>query len=562
MRLIYRDNYDTIDRSMSDSQVGGRKKKNIRNHIWVINGIINDVLHTKKKAPMDIQIYGYKQCFDSMWLEECMHDIWDAGLKDNAFALLYNANSLVNIKVKTPVGKTEGGDITNVITQGDVFAPLLCSKQIDTIGQECLEEEKYTYKYKGEVDIPPLAMVDDLISVSECGYRTTMVNSYLKSKTNSKKLQFGTSKCKKIHVGKYCEQFKCQELSVDSWEEIEVKDKLEDCWMGEEPIEEANEEKYIGDIIDKDGKNIKNIKARVDKGKGIVTRIMMMLEGIPFGKYYFEVACILRNTLLVSSLLCNSEAWYNLTNSEVKLLESVDLMLLRKILNAPKSSPKEILYLELGCIPLKFIIQKRRLSFLHYILQEDPNSLIYRFFESQSKNNNQKDWTKTVTEDLIKLDLKLNYEEITNMKKSKFKNLVKNQVEVKALIFLNQLKSEHSKVRKLDYKMIKMRKYLMPNNEDVTNEEKQLLFKLRCRLTETKTNFKGLYDNYMCDLCDQEEETQEHLFRCTEILKRKVEIERNDYEKIFNGTIHDQILMTRIFRENMKIRDEILKDRQ
>ena len=163
---------------------------------------------------------------------------------------------------------------------------------------------------------------------------------------------------------------------------------------------------------------------------------------------------------------------------------------------------------------------------------------------------------------MIQLDLKLNYEEITNMKKSKFKNLVKNQVEVKALIFLNQLKSEHSKVRKLDYKMIKMRKYLMPNNEDVTNEEKQLLFKLRCRLTETKTNFKGLYNNYMCDLCDQEEETQEHLFRCTEILKRKVEIERNDYEKIFNGTIHDQILMTRIFRENMKIRDEILKDRQ
>ena len=100
----------------------------------------------------------------------------------------------------------------------------------------------------------------------------------LKRKTNSKKLQFGTSKCKKIHVGKYCEQFKCQELSVDSWEEIEVKDKLEDCWMGEEPIEEANEEKYLGDIIDKDGKNIKNIKARVDKGKGIVTRIMTMLE--------------------------------------------------------------------------------------------------------------------------------------------------------------------------------------------------------------------------------------------------------------------------------------------
>ena len=76
------------------------------------------------------------------------------------------------------------------------------------------------------------------------------------------------------------------------------------------------------------------------------------------------------------------------------------------------------------------------------------------------------------------------------------------------------------------------------------------MFKLRCRLTET--NFKGLYDNYMCDLCDQEEETQEHLFRCTEILKRKVEIGRNDYEKIFNGTIHDQILTKYWWKESLE----------
>ena len=40
MRLVYGDNYDEIDQSMSDSQVGARKRKNIRNHIWVVNGII------------------------------------------------------------------------------------------------------------------------------------------------------------------------------------------------------------------------------------------------------------------------------------------------------------------------------------------------------------------------------------------------------------------------------------------------------------------------------------------------------------------------------------------
>ena len=71
-------------------------------------------------------------------------------------------------------------------------------------------------------------------------------------------------------------------------------------------MEEKKEEKYLGDVISRDGKNIKNIKARVAKGKGIVTRIMTILEGIPFGQFYFEIAVILRNSLLVSSMLCNS----------------------------------------------------------------------------------------------------------------------------------------------------------------------------------------------------------------------------------------------------------------
>ena len=57
MKLIYFDKYDKIDQSMSDSQIGGRKGKNIRNHIFVINGIICDVLSSKKKNSVDIQIY-------------------------------------------------------------------------------------------------------------------------------------------------------------------------------------------------------------------------------------------------------------------------------------------------------------------------------------------------------------------------------------------------------------------------------------------------------------------------------------------------------------------------
>ena len=48
MKMIYRDIYETIDQSISDSQIGGRKTKNIRNHVWVLNSIIINTLGTKK----------------------------------------------------------------------------------------------------------------------------------------------------------------------------------------------------------------------------------------------------------------------------------------------------------------------------------------------------------------------------------------------------------------------------------------------------------------------------------------------------------------------------------
>ena len=63
MKLIYIDKYSIIEENMSDSQIGGRKGKNVRNHVWVLNGIIADIRSRKTKHPIDIQIYDYKQCF-------------------------------------------------------------------------------------------------------------------------------------------------------------------------------------------------------------------------------------------------------------------------------------------------------------------------------------------------------------------------------------------------------------------------------------------------------------------------------------------------------------------
>ena len=162
-------------------------------------------------------------------------------LKDDTLCLLYEFSKNANVAVRTPVGKTERS-ILNAILQGDVFGPLYCSNQIDTFGKECIEEKKYLYKYKNQVEIPPLGMVDDLVCISECGHKTTQMNSYINYKTSSKKLQFGVGKCKKIHIGKNKNELICGDLYVDGWEVKEVEDmktgqsSKQDIFEGEKPL--------------------------------------------------------------------------------------------------------------------------------------------------------------------------------------------------------------------------------------------------------------------------------------------------------------------------------------
>ena len=45
--------------------------------------------------------------------------------------------------------------------------------------------------------------------------------------------------------------------------------------------------KYLGDIISTDGKNLNNLLARIQKGKGIINQKASILEEMCFGFYYF-----------------------------------------------------------------------------------------------------------------------------------------------------------------------------------------------------------------------------------------------------------------------------------
>ena len=225
-------------------------------------------------------------------------------------------------------------------------------------------------------------------------------------------------------------------------------------------MDKSNEEKYLGDIITDDGSNKRNIDARKGKGFGIINQIKEILQEILFGPNYFEIANLLRHSLFLSSVLLNSEVWYGLSVTDIEQLEQVDQALLKTILEAPSSTPKESVYLEMGCIPIRFIIKSRRIMFLHYILNQNENSLLFKFCNVQLENPVQGDWSEQVLLDISEIDLQLTMQEIKNLSKESFRAKVKKAIERAALIWLIEEKGKKSKVKNSDYDILKMQNFL------------------------------------------------------------------------------------------------------
>ena len=60
-----------------------------------------------------------------------------------------------------------------------------------------------------------LALVDDLIGITNAGFKAQQMNAIINVKSAEKRLQFGVSKCKSMLISKKPELVQNSQLSVD-----------------------------------------------------------------------------------------------------------------------------------------------------------------------------------------------------------------------------------------------------------------------------------------------------------------------------------------------------------
>ena len=111
-------------------------------------------------------------------------------------------------------------------------------------------------------------MIDDIVSFALSGSDAIKTNSIINAKIESKKLEFGSTKCYNIHIGQL----------EDTHSNLKVHGDI---------LSVKQYETYLGDIICSSGSNDRNIENRKIQGLASINQITSILNLTSSGHSFF-----------------------------------------------------------------------------------------------------------------------------------------------------------------------------------------------------------------------------------------------------------------------------------
>ena len=465
-------------------QAGSRSNRGPPDNLFILNAVIDHAIYLGKSV--HITTYDYEQAFDSLWLEDCILSFQRLGVPDYILQMIYNLNKQAVIKVKTPYGLTPTANVADTVQQGRVLAPDLCSA---STGEYCGLNKGVAI---GNYIVSSLAFVDDLLDLSQDSddAETAHLNSL--SFSCRKKIKHNSTKCKGLVVNK------------------KKNERLPIMFIGDERIKHVSYSKYLGDIIQENGKNSELIKDRISRGTAVMLRIEAILTEIQFGRHTIEVSLLLYHSLFLSSILFNSQAWRNLTENDFHHLQSLQLRLLRKLVNAPSSISSSFLFLELGVLPIRYEIHRRQIAFLHHIINLDSDDPVHILYQQMKRLPGEHNWLNDVLLSAAKYSIEIDEEKLKSMSKDTFKKLVKTAIQKYAFEQLKGQCSSQSKTKLLNYDEFKCQPYLLL----LYPTQAKTILKCRAKCLRIKSHRPYLFKDKICRWCNLVEENLSHIVSC------------------------------------------------
>ena len=396
---------------------------------------------------------------------------------------------------------------------------------MDTLAEE-LQATGEGFRLSDELIIAVLLWVDDVISCVDGEKEQEEILEKIHEFAVKHRLVWGQSKCKVMRVGKHTG-------GQREWK------------LGDIMIEETTTYKYLGDIISNDGKNAKNLESRKNKIQMNTVLINSIAESEVLRRIETSSLLELHEKKNVSGLMANAESW-SLNRGETAELERIEVQALKYMFDLPTHTPTPAIIFTLGAMYTKQRIDKKRLMYLHRILNRDSDKWTKQaFFTLQQMNIG---WDKSISEALTEYNLPTDLTTIKNTSRRRWKKTIIEKIEIKNASRLHE--DCHKKVNNTLVPKTKTA-HIIPYLTITDFKRRPQEEIIQCTKYETKTiiiarfgmlacgkNYKGSMSE-MCGTCNVIDDENHRLNFCSKYRETNLydNTEKKDFAKIFSHDI-------------------------
>ena len=382
-------------------QTGGIRNRSTIDNVFTLIAITE--WNTYLQKPTYLTFADVEKCFDKLWLEDGVKDMWKCGMNVRDCMLIKKLNEVAEATVETPIGTTKQIRLKDTVRQGTVYGPPICSASMDTINKVGYNIVTH---YGPNLQIQALAYIDD---VASGGNKSTSNNTIMNCNImeENKKLTYNTD------VGKSAIMIVNEKKGTKNTVTAKVKN-------GEFQLVE--EYKYLGTWMDKSGKYKINIQKRKKKIPFMITSVKAIANDKNMGRLSTQARLKLIETVTIPSLIYNAEAYPSYTKIEINELEAIQGRIIRDILEVPGTTPYLALLLETGMLTLEARLDYKKSMLYHNIINSDETRIIKKIIMEQRNFARKGTWYHGITLILKKYGVTDNPECVN---KSKWKKTVK-----------------------------------------------------------------------------------------------------------------------------------------
>ena len=381
LRVIRKRMNGKIEERLDEKQYGFRKGKGTRNAIFILRMILERALEMQK----DIYLcyIDFAKAFDRVKHEDMIEMLEEINIDGKDKRMIMNLYWNQKATVQIGEEQTEWVEIKKGVRQGCVLSPDL----FNLYSQKMIEElDDLEGVRVGGVNVTNIRYADDTVLIADTQEKLQELVNALKGACEERGMEINVGPGKTEVMG----------LTKRN-EDLNVNVTLDG-----RTIPQVEKYKYLGCVIDKDGRSESEVVKRIGMAKSSFGKVRKVLTNMELD---LRIRLRLLKCFVWSVLLYGSEAW-TLDKKLKKRLEAAEMWFLRRMLRVPwtaRMTNERVLELAGVGRELLRVVRTRQLRFLGHLLRRnglEKEALLGRIEGTRARGRPRIKYSASLMEDI------------------------------------------------------------------------------------------------------------------------------------------------------------------